>query len=91
MLANYKEIAYWKQSYGRAGLPDKKAVAVFLDCESDERVNSFKAQLHSISKGGHDEKHLLPLLGADRKVRHGTFERWAQLMLIWVAEVKNRA
>jgi hypothetical protein len=88
-FAYLTEIKYWLDNYAAAGVPDKHAVEVYLDCEPDERVRPFRLQLQSVSDGKIMEETLDKVVGKGRKGKHGSYERWAQLMTLWIHVPKN--
>ncbi|MCI5065517.1 hypothetical protein MRY87_07325 [bacterium] len=89
MATYYPEIIYWKKTYAHPGVLDKRAVESFIDCETAERVNSLRGQIHSVAKGKFDEHQFIKQMGPDRKQRHGSYEEWAKLMLQWMAGYKG--
>ena len=87
MLAKIK---YFKDNYARPGCPDQRAAQDFVECENRETVRSFQAALNTIIAGGCNVESLDALVGRDRVARHGSYEEWARLMLIWISEQMRR-
>lgn len=85
----YDKIKYWAQNYGRADCPDQRAVEDFLECESREFINTFRSQLYAVSQGKYEEDIMGELVGKKREAKHGTYEDWAKLMLLWIANYKG--
>jgi len=80
-----KQITYWVKIYGSAGNPDQRAVQDFVDCETTEVLNTFRAELLGISLGRVEEKTLDLIVGNKRKVLHESYQEWSKLMLMWLA------
>ncbi|MGA1192645.1 MAG: hypothetical protein ACO3XO_10245 [Bdellovibrionota bacterium] len=89
-MPHYPEILYWYVTYCNAGITDQRAVETFIDCENRERVNTLRIQLYAVSQGKYDESVLLRQLGRDRKDRYGSFQRWAKMMLQWIAQYSRQ-
>lgn len=81
----YPKVKYWVDGYGSAGAEDKKAVELFVTCEATEAVASLRAELISMSRGNFDQTTLDLLIGQNRRLKHGTFDAWARMMLLWLA------
>jgi hypothetical protein len=90
-MAHYPELIYWKSNYANPGVLDQRAIQAYVDCETRERINSLRTQLHSISKGRYDDALFQKLFGPDRKQRHGSYQEWAKLMLRWLAEYSSQS
>lgn len=84
----YNEVNYWLKHYGLADVPDQRAISDFAECEPDQKIAALKQQLHSISQGKYDERVFDATVGAKRKTKHGSYQQWAKLMLLWLAEHK---
>lgn len=82
----YEKIKYFKENYMRPGHPDRRAVQDFIECENRESVRSFQNALTSILNGNYSAESLDLLLGKDRVLRHGSYEEWARMMMIWMKE-----
>lgn len=85
----YKQLVYWVQTYGSAGIPDQRAVSDFMDCETDEMVRSFQSELICLSRGNYKPESIDQLVGQGRKQKYGSYEEWARLMLMWLSSYKG--
>jgi len=86
----FPRVRYWIREYAQSGIEDRRAIENFVECESREMISPFRAQLHSISKGNFEERLLDRIVGKKRKIRHGSYQQWAKLALMWLAEYKDR-
>lgn len=85
---SFKYLVYWARNYGNAGIVDQRAVTDFMDCETDEPVRGLRFELQLISEGNYLEETLVAHLGPQRREKHGSFEDWARMMLLWMASYK---
>jgi hypothetical protein len=85
----YPRVTYWVQNYGGSDAPDKRAVQDFMDCESEEQIRSLRGELYAISQGRFDKKNLDANVGKKRETRHGSYDTWAKMMLLWMASYKS--
>ena len=85
----FKQIKYWVDNYGSAGISDQKAVEVFIDCETTESIKMLQAELLSIARGNFEQDSLDKLVKAKRRVNHNTYQEWAKLMLLWIVGYKH--
>ena len=86
----YKNLVYWAKNYAAGGsMPDKKAVEVFMECETTELVVALRAELIGITKGNFREDYMDANVGRGRAMKHGTYQAWAKIMLLWMAETKR--
>lgn len=84
----YKQVTYWVQYYGNSGAPDQRAVETFMDCETREVVVMLQNELRGISLGNFRPEILDRLVGAKRRMNHGSYQEWAKLMLLWMSSYK---
>ena len=84
----YTKIMSWVQVYGSAGIPDQRAVQDFMECETSEAVRGLQGELQSLLNGNYNPESIDRLLGPNRKVKHGSYEAWAKLMLLWISGYK---
>ena len=82
---SYMKVRQWCEAYGRSDVPDNRGCRDFIDCESSEQVRSLQAELLAMAEGRYDEAILDQLVGVRRKVKHGSYQAWAKLMLQWLA------
>ena len=85
----YKQLKLWKEYYARKDYPDKRALEDFITCETEEVVKSLQLELSAIKRGQFDPEILDQLIGRAREDRHGSYEEWAGLMLLWIANVRR--
>lgn len=85
----YKNLMYWLDNYGKSGAPDDRAVHDFMICEATEAINSLRAELVAIAEGAYNEANFDQLVGPKRKMKHGSYDAWAKLMLLWMASFKG--
>ena len=85
----FDKVQYWIQHYTAGGADDARAVSDFIICENDELLGSLRAQINTIAQGNYDEDVLDKTVGLKRKLRHGSYEAWAKLMLLWILEAKK--
>ncbi len=88
--ATYKYIRYYTKQYGRREVLDQRAAQDFVEVEPDYIVKAFKAELLGILHGKFTAETIDALVGQHRKVRHGSYEEWAKLMLLWMTEHRKR-
>lgn len=81
----HKYLKYWKDNYTKPGMPDKRAVEDFIECETSEIIKLFRLELQSVLQGNYTVESLDVLIGPGRVARHGSYEDWAKLMLQWIA------
>lgn len=84
MSIDLSKVKYWVDNYGKAGLPDQRALEEFVICETREFIMPLQGQLLQISQGRVDEDLLRQILGGNRKAIYGSYEEWAKLMLLWL-------
>lgn len=88
---DYKRLRMWVDEYASAGIPDQKALEVFIECETDETIRLFRNEIMSVSKGNFNEETMDRILGKGRKAKHKTYEEWAQLALLWLSTAYRRS
>jgi hypothetical protein len=81
----YPKIKYWVDHYGSSGADDKKGAELFVTCETAESIVSLRSELISMSKGNFNQSTIDVLIGLNRRHKHGSFENWAKMMLLWLA------
>ncbi len=84
-VPSYSRIAEWVREYGSSGADDMRALRDYIEIEANESISSLRTELHSLARGNYIEETIQKLVGAKRKVRHGTFDEWAKSMLRWMA------
>ena len=81
----YQRVTFWVREYGGGDLSDKVGVETFMECETDELVVSLRNELAGIAAGNFKEESLDQIVGAKRRLRHGSYVEWAKLMLLWMS------
>ena len=81
----YPHLKYWQQTYAPPGCEDMRAVEAFMECETRESQATLRNELRAISNGLFKQENLDQILGKNRPMKHGSFEAWAKLMLLWMA------
>lgn len=84
-MPSYSRVAAWVREYGSGGIDDNRALRDYLEIEANESINSLRNELHALARGNYIEESIQKLVGAKRKVRHGTYDEWAKSMLRWMA------
>lgn len=84
-----KNVKLWADHYGKAGAGDQRAVQDFVICEATDAINSLRSELVAITKGGVPDESLDALVGKPRRLRHESYQEWARMMLVWMANIKN--
>lgn len=84
-----KNVKLWADNYGKAGTGDQRAATDFMICEQVDAVNSLRSELVAIKNGQIPDETLDVLVGKPRKIRHETYQEWARLMLLWMANAKT--
>ena len=79
----------WIDRYAPSGVEDKRAIETFMDCETTERHNQIRNELRAISSGNYHVATIERTVGKNRSVKHGTYEAWGKLMLLWMAGYKG--
>lgn len=80
----FKELRFWSHHYAHPELSDDRAISEFMESEPRERVTSLRGEVMAIKNGNYDEKVLEEVIGKNRLARHGSWEHWATLMLLWM-------
>ena len=85
----YKQVVFWVQQYGSSGAPDQRGIETFKDCETTEAVKILHNELRGIMAGNYKMESMDALIGVKRRVKHGSYEEWAKIMLLWLANYKT--
>ena len=81
---------YFQKTYaGTMDGADQKAVGVFKSYESQEKLRRLQAELIWIKDGKVTSAACDRLVGRKRKAKHGSYTRWAELMLLWITQHKK--
>jgi len=57
----------------------------FREIEAAEALASLRTELRIISTGNFNEQVIDQIVGRDRKLRYGSYQDWAKLILVWLA------
>ena len=79
-------IDYYEKRYGRSMQNDQKAVKVFRDFESVERLRRLQNELVYVKEQRVGERTCHCIIGRKRAAKHGSYSHWAQLMLLWIVQ-----
>ena len=81
---------YYQKRYGiSCSNNDQKAVRMFKEYESMEKVRRLQAELMWVSTGQVYTPVLDNVLGKTRKVKYSGYDKWGKMMLVWLAEFKR--
>ncbi len=90
-LPLFKTLPFWAKNYAAPGVDDQRGIQDLIECETLEVVRAFENELRAVTNGLYHEPALIQMLGRNRKDRHGGYEEWARLMLMWLATYQKRA
>lgn len=89
-LNHLPTIQYFQKTYGASlGGEDQKAVRLFKDYESQEKLRRLQFELTAIKDGKATFKACDRIIGKKRKERYSSYENWAKLMLLWIVQHKR--
>ena len=83
-------LRYYQKRYGLScSNNDRKAVRMFKEYESMEKVRRLQAELMWVSTGQIYSPVLDSILGKTRKVKYDGYDKWGKIMLVWLAQFKR--
>ena len=85
----FPKLKQWVEQYAPPGVEDMRAVLVFMDCENREVQEALRNELRAVASGQYRTDILDKSVGHGRCLKHGSFEAWAKLMLLWMASHKG--
>jgi len=88
---SFKFLREWVMLYGHKEVPDNIAVQDFVICESKETIKALRAELIAIKNGNFEQASLESFLGRSRLAKFNSFQAWAEIMLLWLAEHEKHA
>jgi hypothetical protein len=89
-LAHLPTIEYFQKTYGKTMEgSDQKAAGVFKDFESQEKLRRFQNELSWVKDGKVSGAACDRVIGKKRKSKYDGYEKWAQLMLLWLAQSRK--
>lgn len=71
--------------YGAPGVEDQRAVHTFMDCETTESITMLRNEVRAIASGNFHSQSLDLIVGRGRMTKYGSYDNWAKLMLLWMA------
>jgi hypothetical protein len=83
------KVPLWIKEYGTGGRPDIDCMKDFLTCETGEAIRGLQAELLAVKNGRAEEKILDKVVGPGRKIKFGSYQQWAQYMLLWISSYKG--
>ena len=84
-IASIPTVLEWQKSYGRSCEGnDQKAVRIFRDYESKEKVRRLQNELQLIKDDKVRENVLEEVVGKKRMQKYQSYSGWAKLMLLWI-------
>ena len=89
VLHDLPVIRYYMRRYGDScSDDDKKAVDLFRQYESHEKLNRLRAELSALKKNKVHPSIIRPVFSGRRLARFSSHTRWAEVMLILLAQKK---
>lgn len=83
-------LLYYQKRYGLScSNNDQKAVRMFKEYESMEKVRRLQAELMWVSSEQVYTPVLDNILGKTRRVKHDGYHKWGKLMLVWLAQYQR--
>lgn len=73
--------AYLRTYAKSCGNNDQKAVKIFKEYESAEKVRRLKGELMAIQAGKVSDEVCIRILGKNRQAKLGTFPKWATMVI----------
>ena len=84
-IVSVPTIDYFEKTYGRSlEGNDQKAVWVFREYETKEKIRRLQQELIWIKEGRVPDNTLKALIGAKRRSRYEGYDKWAARMLLWL-------
>ena len=85
----FPHLKHFISIYSPPGVEDQRAVHTFMDCETTESINTLRNEIRSIASGNFHTQSLDTLVGKGRMSKYGSYDNWAKLMLLWMANYKG--
>ena len=83
-------VEYYERTYARSlGDNDRKALRVFKDYETQEKLRRLQTELQYVRDGKVSENLMNRAIGKKRAMRFEGYARWAELMLIWISTTRS--
>lgn len=72
----------YKRLYSNTcGSNEKKAIALFKDYESGDRIRRLKSEMSAVQSGRVLDEDCIRMLGKNKQARFGSFQKYAQMLL----------
>lgn len=85
-IVSVPTVDYFEKTYGRSMEGnDQKAVRVFREYETKEKIRRLQQELMWIKEKRVPDKTLKALIGDKRRSRYQGYDQWAARMLLWLA------
>ena len=89
-ISHLPTIVYYQKTYAQSlGDNDQKAVKVFTDYESQEKLRRLQSELLWVKKGQAAEKACDNIIGKKRRSKYRGYSKWAEMMLLWIIEANK--
>ena len=85
----FPQLKAWADQYAPAGVEDQRAVHTYMECETREAHATLRNELRSIAGGQYRRETLDIIIGQGRVAKHGSYDAWAKLMLLWMSSYKS--
>lgn len=83
-------LEYYQKAYARSlDNNDQKAVRLFREYESQEKLRRLQQELMWLRDGKVKESTCDRVIGKKRKGKYGGYPGWGRLMLLWFAQSKR--
>ncbi len=83
-------VEYYHKTYAvSCGGEDQRALRIFRDFEPKEKLRRLQFELQQIRDKKAHPRACEVIIGKKRKARYESYERWAQLMLLWLLSRRN--
>lgn len=83
-------IEYYQKSYAKSlDNNDQKAVRLFREFESHEKLRRLQQELMWLRDGKVKESTCDRVLGKKRKGKYESYAAWGRLMLLWLVQAKR--
>lgn len=87
-IAFIPTIEYFHKMYA-VSMEDQKAVRVFKEYESHEKLRRLQSELTWVKNGDVSEKAMERVIGKKRAHKFQGYQHWAELMMIWISQLRK--
>ncbi len=81
----FPKVTQFLREYSGSDPDDRRSALNFREIEAAEALASLRNELRMISTGNFNEQVIDQIVGRDRKLRYGSYQEWAKLILVWLA------